>query len=100
MMNKVYLVGAGPGDPDLITWKGRKLLAIADSVLFDHLANDATISIFGLSGHEVITLRSSGGIATWDLNNESGDRVASGIYVYVVKTADHQSLRGKLAIVR
>jgi len=30
MSAKVYIVGAGPGDPDLITWKGRKLLSIAD----------------------------------------------------------------------
>jgi len=35
---KVYLVGAGPGDPDLITIKGRKALERADSVLYDHLA--------------------------------------------------------------
>jgi uroporphyrinogen III methyltransferase / synthase len=39
-MSKVYLVGAGPGDPGLITWKGRKLLAIADSILYDNLANE------------------------------------------------------------
>ena len=42
---KVYLVGAGPGDPDLITWKGRKLLAIADSILYDHLAPEALLDL-------------------------------------------------------
>lgn len=44
-MSKVYLVGAGPGDPDLITWKGRKLLTKADVVLFDHLANEALLDL-------------------------------------------------------
>jgi uroporphyrinogen III methyltransferase / synthase len=44
-MSKVYLVGAGPGDPDLITWKGRKLLAVADSILYDHLANEHLLDL-------------------------------------------------------
>lgn len=34
---KVYLVGAGPGDPGLITVKGLAILKTADVVLYDHL---------------------------------------------------------------
>ncbi|MCU1234087.1 MAG: uroporphyrinogen-III C-methyltransferase / uroporphyrinogen-III synthase [Candidatus Solibacter sp.] len=44
-MPKVYLIGAGPGDPELITVKGRRLLARADSVLYDHLANSALLDL-------------------------------------------------------
>ena len=43
-MSKVYLVGAGPGDPDLITIKGRAVLEQADVVLFDHLASDELLA--------------------------------------------------------
>jgi len=44
-MSKVYLIGAGPGDPDLITCKGRRILAEAGSVLYDHLANEALLEL-------------------------------------------------------
>ena len=37
---KVYLVGAGPGDPGLITVKGKKILERADAVLYDNLASE------------------------------------------------------------
>jgi len=44
-MKTVYLVGAGPGDPDLITCKGRGILERADVVLYDHLANEALLRL-------------------------------------------------------
>jgi uroporphyrin-III C-methyltransferase len=40
---KISLVGAGPGDPDLITVKGLKALQSADVVLYDALANEALL---------------------------------------------------------
>ena len=40
----VYMLGAGPGDPDLITLKAIKLLKKADVILYDSLANDELLS--------------------------------------------------------
>jgi uroporphyrinogen III methyltransferase / synthase len=44
-MNKVYLVGAGPGDPELVTWKGRRLIESADSILYDNLAPQVLLNL-------------------------------------------------------
>ncbi len=41
---KVYLVGAGPGDPGLITAKGIKCIEAADVLVYDYLASPALLS--------------------------------------------------------
>jgi len=48
---KVYLVGAGPGDPGLLTRRGEAVLARADVVVYDHLA---TSCLLDLAPHDAL----------------------------------------------
>ncbi len=56
-MSKVYFIGAGPGDPELITLKGRKLLDAADVVIYaGSLVNKALLEGIRAEIHDSATM--------------------------------------------
>jgi uroporphyrinogen III methyltransferase/synthase len=62
MTGKVYLIGAGPGDPGLFTLRGVRCLQQADVVVYDYLANPRLLS-YARSGAELIYVGKKGGEA-------------------------------------
>lgn len=50
---KVYLVGAGPGDPELLTVKAARLIAAADLVVFDRLVGEAVLDMIAPSARRL-----------------------------------------------
>lgn len=61
---RVYLIGAGPGDPELLTLRGRRLLALADVVLYDYLAGEELLR-FVSPDAELVSLGRHGDGKLW-----------------------------------
>ncbi|HEY2065898.1 MAG TPA: uroporphyrinogen-III C-methyltransferase [Gemmatimonadaceae bacterium] len=77
----VYLVGAGPGDPGLLTVRARELLATADAIATDALANPAIVAAAraanpGVELHQVGKRGGSGDSASQEAINELLIRLA------------------------
>lgn len=60
MQSKVYLVGAGPGDPGLITVKGRQCIETADVIVYDYLAAEQLL-VYRNPASECIYVGKKGG---------------------------------------
>jgi uroporphyrinogen III methyltransferase/synthase len=43
-IGKVYLIGAGPGDPGLLTLKGKRCLEEAEVVIYDYLVDERILT--------------------------------------------------------
>ncbi|KQX46444.1 MULTISPECIES: precorrin-4 C(11)-methyltransferase [unclassified Paenibacillus] len=82
---KLYIIGAGPGDPDLITVKGLKLLQQADVVMYtDSLVNEELIA---KAKPEAEVLKSSG-MELVEMVGIIVDRLKQGKMVVRVHTGD------------
>jgi uroporphyrinogen III methyltransferase/synthase len=87
---KVYLVGAGPGDPGLLTLKGQACIRKADVVVYDYLAAPALLA-HAAPGTEMIYVGKKGGDHT--LSQEGINRLivakaAQGLVVARLKGGD------------
>ncbi len=86
----VYLIGGGPGDPGLLTVRGRDILARADVVVYDFLANEALLE-HARADAEVIFMGRRGGGATRPqaaINTILIDRARAGRLVARLKGGD------------
>ncbi|MBN1457096.1 MAG: uroporphyrinogen-III C-methyltransferase [Sedimentisphaerales bacterium] len=87
---KVYLVGAGPGDVELITLKGFRLLAKADVILYDHLSSAGLLD-FSAPSAELISVGKFAGKHTLpqeDINRLIVDKAKEGKIVVRLKGGD------------
>jgi uroporphyrinogen III methyltransferase/synthase len=87
---KVYLVGAGPGDPGLLTLRGKECLAQADVVLYDYLANPVLLDWAPPSAERIYVGRRGRGAYQHqdDVNRMLVDKARQGKIVVRLKGGD------------
>ncbi|HUT98450.1 MAG TPA: M28 family peptidase [bacterium] len=71
-----------------------------DAVTFANLTPHTEISVFDAGGARVFQATADGSDFIWEVVNSSGLALASGIYLYLLKTPDGAVTTGKLAVIR
>lgn len=96
MTSTVYLVGAGPGDPDLLTIKAYRLIRSADLILHDDLVSAEILAL--ARGHAVNVGKRCGTkkITQAEINEQMIDAARRGLEVVRVKSGD-PGIFGRLA---
>lgn len=86
----VFLVGAGPGDPGLLTLRGAEVLAMADVVVFDRLSVAALLELAPVAAEQISVAKSAGQavMAQDDINELLIEKARQGKTVVRLKGGD------------
>ncbi|MBI4777813.1 DUF11 domain-containing protein [Candidatus Desantisbacteria bacterium] len=69
-------------------------------IRFTNLTQNATIKIFNIAGELVKEIHSNTPLEIWKVDNDDGERVASGIYIYLITDTANNKKVGKLAVIK
>jgi uroporphyrinogen III methyltransferase/synthase len=90
MAGIVHLVGAGPGDPGLLTLRGRDLLARCEAVVYDYLVNERLLDLVPATTQRVFVGKKGGGAVCTqdDINRHLVELARRGLMVVRLKGGD------------
>ncbi|MDP2844562.1 MAG: uroporphyrinogen-III C-methyltransferase, partial [Candidatus Methanoperedens sp.] len=90
MTGKVYLVGSGPGDPELLTIKAKRLIESAEVVLYDQLPGEAILNMLPESAEKIDVGKYAGNhkLSQWQINELLVKRAKEGKLVVRLKGGD------------
>jgi uroporphyrin-III C-methyltransferase len=89
-MGRVFLVGAGPGNADLLTLRAARLLAQADVVVYDHLVGQGVLDLIGADAERIYAgkERSNHSMGQPDINDLLVRLAQAGRHVVRLKGGD------------
>ena len=87
---KVYLVGSGPGDPELLTMKARRLIDTADIVIYDQLPGKAILDSIPQNTEKIDAGKFAGDhrLSQWETNELIVEKAKEGKMIVRLKGGD------------
>jgi hypothetical protein len=70
------------------------------SITFANLPTDCSVKIFTVSGRLVKDYSNVNGTVNWDLTDTTSEKVASGIYIYLIASSEGSKVKGKVAVIK